>query len=157
MANRTKVLFICHGNICRSPMAEFILADIIKKRGLEDKLYVASCATSRDEIGNDTHYGTRNKLNSVGIPMYPRASVQLTKEDYKNYDYLLAMDNLNLRNIKKIIPSDPENKIYPLLHFAGISRDIADPWYTGNFDETYDDITLGIDAFLKFLEKNHKI
>ena len=152
-----KVMFICHGNICRSPMAEFILADIIKKRGLSDKISVSSCATSRDEIGNGTHYGTKNKLNSAGVPMYPRVSVQLTKADYKNYDYLLAMDNLNLRNIKKIIPSDPENKIYTLLTFAGISRDIADPWYTGNFDKTYDDIVMGIDAFLKYLEKNNLI
>lgn len=153
---KINVLFICHGNICRSPMAEFMFVDMVNKKGLSDKFYIDSCSTSREQIGEDTHYGTRRKLNEMGVPMYPRAARQLTKADYKKYDYIIAMDSLNMRNIKKIIKDDPEGKIYTLLQFAGLSRGIADPWYTGNFDETYDDISLGLDGFMKYLEEKYK-
>ena len=125
-----KVLMICHGNICRSPMAEFILKDMVKKKGMENSFLIASCATSREEIGNSLHPGARAK----------RAAVQLTKEDYTTYDYLLCMDQWNINNVKRIIGHDPKHKVHLLLEYAGVKRDIADPWYTGNFDVTYDDI-----------------
>ena len=148
-----KVLFICHGNICRSPMAEFVLKDMVKKRGREEEFFIASAATSREEIGNPVHYGTRNKLKQYGISVAGKTAVQVTKEDYKKYDYLIVMDSYNIRNLKYIIGEDMENKVYKLLSFAGKDRDIADPWYTGNFDETYEDIAEGCEGFLKYLQK----
>ena len=146
-----KVLMICHGNICRSPMAEFILKDMVKKKGMEDSFLIASCATSREEIGNSLHPGARAKLDEMGIPHKKRAAVQLTKEDYTTYDYLLCMDQWNIINVKRIIGHDPKHKVHLLLEYAGVKRDIADPWYTGNFDVTYDDIVQGCEAFLEEL------
>ena len=148
-----KIMFICHGNICRSPMAEFVMKDLVKKKRLEDVFEIASCATSREEIGNDMHYGSKNKLREVGIPFSRRRAVQLTRADYDSYDYLIAMDGYNLRNISRIIGSGPEKKVHLLLEYAGELRDIADPWYTGNFDDTYDDVKKGCTAFLDYLEK----
>ena len=133
-----KVLFICHGNICRSPMGEFILKDMVKKRGLEDSFQISSCATSREEIGNPMHPGARAKLDAMEIPHTKRQARQLTKQDYEVYDYLLCMDKWNINNVKRIINHDPKHKVHLLLEFAGKKRDIADPWYTGNFDETYE-------------------
>lgn len=146
-----KVLFICHGNICRSPMGEFILKDMVKKKGLEDSFQIASCATSREEIGNSLHPGAVRKLDEMGIPHRRRQAVQLTREDYDTYDYLLCMDRWNVNNVQRIIRHDPKHKVYMLLEFAGTKRDIADPWYTGNFDETYDDLVKGCKAFLEEL------
>ena len=159
-----KVLMICHGNICRSPMAEFILKDMVKKKGMENSFLIASCATSREEIGNSLHPGARAKLDEMGIPHKKRAAVQLTKEDYTTYDYLLCMDQWNINNVKRIIGHDPKHKVHLLLEYAGVKRDIADPWYTGcfvfismrntytgNFDVTYDDIVQGCEAFLEEL------
>ena len=147
-----KILFVCHGNICRSPMAEFVLKDMVKKKGMEEKFFIASAATSREEIGNPVHYGTRNKLKQYGISTEGKTAIQLTKEDYKKYDYLIAMDSYNIKNMNYIIGEDREKKVYKLLSFAGKGRDIVDPWYTGNFDETYEDIVEGCEAFLKYLE-----
>ena len=147
-----KILMICHGNICRSTMAEFVMKDMIKKAGLEDKYYIESAATSREEIGNDTHPGTKRKLTEVGIPYTKRKARQITKGEYDEYDYLVIMDQNNYRNLFRIIGSDPDNKVYKLLEFAGKDRDIADPWYTGNFDETYDDVMEGCQALLAHLE-----
>ncbi|MBE5922078.1 MAG: low molecular weight phosphotyrosine protein phosphatase [Lachnospiraceae bacterium] len=144
-----KVLFICHGNICRSPMAEFVMKDMVRKIGLEKEFYIASAATSTEEIDNDIHYGTRRKLREVGIPTSPRRAVQLTKADYMRYDYLIAMDSWNVRNILRIVGADPQKKVSLLLEFAGLHRDIADPWYTGNFDATYDDVCKGCQALLE--------
>lgn len=149
----TNVLFVCHGNICRSTMAEFVLKDMVKKRNIADEFYIASCATSREEIGNDTHRGTKKKLTEMKIPFTPRRAVQITKADYDKYDYILCMDRNNIRNITRIIPADKEGKIKKLLDFSTKPRDIADPWYTGNFDETFDDIVEGCEAFLKYLNK----
>jgi len=146
-----KILFICHGNICRSPMAEFVLKDMVKKRGIADKFFIASCATSTEEIGNPVHHGTRNKLAEFGISVKGKVAVQLTKADYDNYDYLIAMDTNNVRNIFRIIGTDPENKVCKLLGFANSDADIADPWWTGDFDETMDDVLKGCDALLKKL------
>jgi len=152
-----KILFICHGNICRSPMAEFLLKDMVKKQGLSDQFYIASAATSTEEIGNPVHHGTRRKLSEFGISTKGKYAIQMTKKDYDQYDYLIGMDDWNIRNIMRIIKRDPEHKVYKLLEFANSSRDIADPWYTGNFDITYDDIVEGCEAFLAYLEKEGRI
>lgn len=149
-----KILFICLGNICRSPMAEFLFKDMVAKRGLADKFYIASAATSSYEIGNPVHPGTRNKLAQYGIGVAGKTAVQLTKADYDKYDYLIGMESSNIRNILCIVGSDSRHKVYKLLQFAGSERDIADPWYTGNFDVTYNDIHEGCTALLEYLLKN---
>lgn len=146
-----KILFVCHGNICRSTMAEFLMKDMVSKAGREKDFYIASAATSREEIGNDIHPGTKRKLREQGVPFSRHAARQMTKQDYHDYDYIIGMDNENLRNILRITGGDPENKVFKLLDFANEDRSIADPWYTGNFDQTYDDILLGLQGLL---EKN---
>ena len=146
-----KVLFICHGNICRSPMAQSVLTHLINKRGLTDTFEINSAATSREEIGNSPHYGTVAKLREVNIPLIPHRAVQMTREDYDYYDYLIGMDTANIRNMNRIAGGDPDGKIYKLLSFAGSGRDVADPWYTGDFDTTYEDILTGCEAFLNSL------
>lgn len=151
-----KILMICHGNICRSPMAEFVMKDLIKKEGLEDKVFVASAATSREEIGNPVHYGTKRKLEQFGISVAGKYAVQLTKKDYETYDYLLGMDQQNIRNIYKIIGEDKERKVCRLLDLVENKRDIADPWYTGNFDKTYDDVLEGCEKLLSIVKKTVK-
>lgn len=143
-----KILFICHGNICRSPMAEYVMKDLVKKSGYEDNFYIQSAATSTEEIGNHIHYGTRNKMREMGIPTDNRVAVQMRKSDYQKYDYLIGMDRWNYKNIMRIVGEDSEGKVSLLLEFAGSSRDIADPWYTGNFDQTYEDIAEGCEALL---------
>ncbi len=145
-----KIMFVCHGNICRSPMAEFVLKDMVKKAGTENLFQIASSATSREEIGNPVHYGTREKLEEVGISVSGKYAVQMTKKDYEEYDYLIAMDSMNVRNILRIIGEDKDNKVCKLLDFAE-GGDIADPWYTGNFDVTYDDIVRGCTGLLEKL------
>ncbi|MBR5517224.1 MAG: low molecular weight phosphotyrosine protein phosphatase [Firmicutes bacterium] len=152
-----KILFICHGNICRSPMAEFVFKDMVRKQHLEDKFIIESAATSREEIGNDVHHGTKRKLAEVGVPVERRKARQVTKEDYKNYDYLLLMDEWNHRNLMRIIESDTNNKVHGLLDFSKNPRDIADPWYTGNFDITYDDVVEGCETFLAYLKEKGEI
>lgn len=148
----TKVLFVCHGNICRSPMAEFLLKDMVEKKGLEACFEIASAATSREEIGNPVHRGTRNKLAQFGISVAGKTARQMTRNDYEYYDYVIAMDRNNLRNIDRIIGSDSLNKVSLLLDFAGRNGEsIADPWYTGDFDLTYEDVKVGLDGFLKYL------
>ncbi len=151
-----KILFICLGNICRSPMAEFLMKDMVKKRGLESAFYIASAATSSYEIGNPVHPGTRKKLAQYGISVSGKTAVQLTKADYNKYDYLIGMEASNIRNILRITGGDPEHKVYKLLDFTGSNRDIADPWYTGNFDVTYDDIYEGCTALLEFLQNKNQ-
>lgn len=150
-----KVLFICHGNICRSPMAEFILKDMVKKLGMQDQFYIASAATSTEEIwgdrGNPVYPPARKKLAEHGISCQGKYAVQLKREDYAKYDYLIGMDSANIRNMERICGGDPEGKIYRMLSFAGVNRDVADPWYTGNFDVTYDDIMQGLQGFLAYL------
>lgn len=152
-----KVLFICHGNICRSTMAESVMTYLVKERHLEALFYINSAATSREEIGNTPHYGTVGKLRQVGIPLIPHRAVQMTAFDYQEYDYLIGMDTANIRNMQRIAGGDPEEKIYKLLTFAGSGRDVADPWYTGDFDATYRDVMDGCTAFLEYVLKSGKM
>jgi len=146
-----KILFVCHGNICRSPMAEFVLKDMIKKAGRADSVLIASAATSTEEIGNPVHRGTRQKLARYGISTAGKSAVQMKKSDYDKYDYLIGMDDWNIRNILRITGGDPEGKVHKLLEYANRPSNIADPWYTGNFDETYDDVKAGCEGLLKVL------
>ena len=132
-----KILFVCHGNICRSTMAESVMTYLVEKEGLADKFYINSAATSREEIGNGVHHGTVAKLKKEGIPVIPHRAVQMTLNDYEEYDYLIGMDTENIRNMQRISGGDPDEKIYKLLTFAGSGLDVADPWYTGDFEATY--------------------
>ncbi|MBR4111784.1 MAG: low molecular weight phosphotyrosine protein phosphatase [Ruminiclostridium sp.] len=146
-----KIVFICHGNICRSPMAEFVLKDMVKKRGIADDFFIESRATSTEEIGNGVHHGTTRKLAQYGISTIGKTAIQLRKSDYEKYDMLICMDSWNVRNTMRIIGSDKDEKVTKLLSFAGEGGDIADPWYTGNFDDTYDDVLRGCEGLLSYL------
>lgn len=146
-----KVLFVCHGNICRSTMAESVFTHMVKERHIDHLFEIYSAATSREEIGNGPHYGTVGKLRREGIPVVPHRAIQMTQKDYEYYDYLIGMDTANIRNMNRIVGGDPQDKIYKLLSFAGRGDDVADPWYTGDFDATYRDVVEGCEAFLEFL------
>ena len=148
-----KVLFICHGNICRSTMAQYVMQYLVDKRGLSDCFYIDSAATSTEEIGNRPHRGTQAKLYEVGIPCGDHRAVQMRRSDYEKYDYLIGMDTWNIRNMNRIAGGDPEHKIHKLLKFTNRGGDIADPWYTGNFDETYTDVMEGCQALLEHILK----
>ena len=148
-----KVLFVCHGNICRSTMAESVFTHMVKQRHMEHLFEIDSAATSREEIGNGPHYGTVGKLRQGGIPVVPHRAVQMTQADYDYYDYLIGMDTANIRNMNRIAGGDPDGKIYKLLSFAGSGRDVADPWYTGDFDSTYRDVVEGLEGFFEFLRE----
>ena len=152
----TKILFICHGNICRSPMAEFIFKDILTKNNLISDFYIASAATSTEEIwngvGNPVYPPAREELTKHGISCEGKRAVQVTKADYQKYDYLICMDSNNVRNLMRIIGKDPDNKVSLLLDYTDRKgASIADPWYTGNFTATYRDIVDGLDGFMKYL------
>ena len=149
-----KIMFVCHGNICRSPMAEFYMKHIVKRAGLESEISVDSTATSREEIGNDTHYGTRAVLDKHSIPYTRRRARQFTVDDYYDSDFVLLMDKNNARNIRYIVPEDTDGKIRLLLEFSGENASIADPWYTGEFDTTYRDVTRGCNALLEYIKEN---
>ena len=148
-----KILFVCHGNICRSTMTQFVFQHMVNDQGLKDKFYIDSAATSREEIGNPPHYGTVNKLRQEGIPVLKHRAIQMTKQDYKEYDYIIGMDAWNIRNIMRIIGSDPEKKVSMLLDYTDRpGTEIADPWYTGNFDATYGDVLEGCTGLLEHLK-----
>lgn len=153
MQRKIKVLFVCHGNICRSTMAESVFTHMVKQRHMEHLFEIDSAATSREEIGNGPHYGTVGKLRQVGVPVVPHRAVQMTQADYDYYDYLIGMDTANIRNMNRIAGGDPDGKIYKLLSFAGSGRDVADPWYTGDFDSTYRDVVEGLEGFFEFLRE----
>lgn len=152
-----KVLFICHGNICRSTMAQFVMQDLVNKSGLKEHFYIDSMATSTEEIGNGPHRGTVNKLKQEGIPVLTHFAKQITAKDYHDFDYIIGMDTWNIRNLNKILKGDPDGKVYKLLSFAGSERDIADPWYTGDFDQTYADVIEGCTALLAGLRDEYNI
>lgn len=148
-----KILFICHGNIYRSPMAEFLFRDYVRKKGLEDHFHIESAATSYEEIGNRVHHGTRRILDSLGIDCSEKRARRMTKADYLDYDYLIGMDEENIRNMYRFYDNDPDGKIIQFLDYSRHPRAIADPWYTGNFEETYQDIKEGCESFLEHLKK----
>ena len=148
-----KVLFICHGNICRSTLAESVFTHKVNSLGLAHNFEIDSFATSREEIGNPPHYGTVNKLREEHIPLVPHHAKQITWKDYERADYIIGMDEMNLRNIMRILRSDPENKVHLLLDYTDRPGAIADPWYTGNFEATYRDVCEGCEGFLNSLGK----
>lgn len=146
-----RVAFCCHGNICRSTLAESVFTHKVKELGLSDQFMIDSFATSTEEIGNPPHRGTVNKLKEVGIPLVPHRAKQITWNDYIKFDYIIGMDTWNMENLSRMLKGDPEGKLYKFLIFAGSDRDIADPWYTGNFDKTYEDIVEGCCGLLNYL------
>ena len=148
-----KILFICHGNICRSTMSEYVMKYLTDQAGVASEFYIDSAATSREEIGNGVHHGTRQKLKEVGIPCGNHRARQMMRRDYEEFDYIIGMDAWNLRNMNRITGGDPDGKIHLLLDYSKHPRDIADPWYTGNFDDTYRDVVEGCEAFMKYLRE----
>lgn len=144
----TKVLFVCHGNICRSPMAEFVMKDMVKKAGLEGQFRIASAATSTEEIGNPVYPPARRKLAEHGIGCDGHAARQLTSRDYGDYDLLIGMDQANLRNMRRICGGDPDGKLRLLLDYTDHPGDVADPWYTGDFEATWRDVQAGCRGLL---------
>ena len=148
-----KILFICLGNICRSPMAEFVMKELVKEAGLSDKFEIASAATSTYELGNPVYPPARQKLSEHGISCKGKTARQLTKSDYEYYDYLIAMEQSNIRDIMRIIGSDPKQKVSLLLDFTDHPRDIADPWYTRDFEATWQDVFEGCESLLEKLRE----
>ena len=155
-----KILFVCHGNICRSPMAEFILKDMVKKRGIAEQFEIASAATSTEEIwngiGNPVYPPARKELAKHGIRCDGKRAVQLKASDYAYYDYLIGMDSMNMRNMERMTGHAAGEKMKMLLEYAGENRGITDPWYSGQFDVTYEDVVTGCTAFLDYLEREGK-
>ena len=147
-----KILFVCHGNICRSTMAEYVMKDLVRKAGLEDEFFIDSAATSTEEIGNGVHHGTKRKLAQMGVPCGDHRARQMTRADYEEFDLLIGMDNPNIRNMTRIAGGDPEGKIRRMLDYTNRPGEVRDPWYTGNFDETWDDVFEGCTNLLELLK-----
>ena len=148
----SKILFVCHGNICRSPMAESVFTYLVRKKGMDGKISCASAVAHTDEIGNAPHYGTREKLRKEGIPLVPHRARLMTKKDGDDFDLLIGMDEYNVRDMKRIVGERNAHKVHLLLEYAGSPRPIADPWYTGDFDETFEDVMEGCTALLDALQ-----
>lgn len=146
-----KILFVCHGNICRSTMAEYVMKHLIKQAGLSHEFYIDSAATSTEEIGNGVHHGTRRKLAQVGIPCGDHRARQVTWQDYQKFDLIIGMDETNRRNLLRMLKGDPEGKVSLLLDCTSRPGAIADPWYTGDFEATYRDVLEGCKALLEQL------
>ena len=146
-----KILFVCHGNICRSPMAEFVMKDMVEKAGLASEFSIASAATSTEELGNPVYPPARRKLAEHGIGCAGHAARQMTRRDYEENDLLIGMDSANIRNMRRMHHDDPDGKIHLLLDFAGRHRDVADPWYTGDFEATWQDVNAGCRGLLAYL------
>ncbi len=149
----TKILFVCHGNICRSPMAEFLMKELVHENGYEDKFYIESVATSREEIGNGVYPPVKRVLNARGIDCSGKRARQMTAEDYRKFDYIICMDSYNLRNMERIV-SDSERKYKKLLDFTNNPHDVADPWYSGDFKTTESEVESGCEGLLKFILEN---
>ena len=147
------IIFVCLGYICRSPMAEFVMKDIVEKAGLSHEFEIASAATSTYEIGNPVYPPARQKLAEHGIDCKGKTARQITKRDYDYYDYIVAMDQSNIRNLKNMLNNDPQGKISLLMDYPSRPADVADPWYTGDFQATWDDVSEGCEALLKFIMK----
>lgn len=148
-----KILFVCLGNICRSPMAEFVMKDLVKKSGIEELFEIASAATSCEELGNPVYPPARQKLAEHGISCKGKVARRITLQDYAYYDYIIAMDYSNVNNLKRIVGPDVDHKISMLLDYTDHPGEVADPWYTGNFDDTWNDVLAGCKGLLKQLEK----
>ena len=148
---KIKILFVCHGNICRSPMAEFIMKDLVKKNGVESRFEIASCATSREEIGNSVYPPAKRKLAEHNISCEGKKARQFTKEDYNYYDYIITMDTNNLRNLTPFVKEDKENKISLMMSHCQENKNVADPWYTGDFEATWQDLFKACTALLQNL------
>ena len=144
----TRILFVCHGNICRSPMAEFVMKDLVQKAGLADQFYIESAATSTEEIGNEVYPPAKRKLAEHGIGCKGKKARQMRDNDYSRFDLLIGMDEWNIRNMTRICGGDPEGKIHKLLNYTKRKGDVADPWYTGNFEATWQDVTEGCQCLL---------
>lgn len=149
----TKILFVCHGNICRSPMAEYVMKDLVKQAGLEKEFSIASAATSTEEIGNGVYPHARRKLQEHGIACTGHAARQLRQSDYQAYDLLIGMDRANLRNMLRICGGDPEGKISLLMDHTSRKGEVADPWYTGDFETTWQDVLEGCQELLEQLKR----
>lgn len=152
-----KVLFVCHGNICRSPMAEFTMKEIVAKHGLSDAFFIASAGTSNEELGNPIYPRAAEELTRRGVPFSQRRAVQLRRDDYDKYDFLVGLDKWNISNMLRIFGGDAQRKVVRLLDFSDIPRDVADPWYTRKFDVTYEDILEGCKFFFNHLLREHLI
>lgn len=152
----TKILFVCHGNICRSPMAEFVMKDLVKKAGLESQFHIASAATSTEEIGNPLYPPARRKLAERGIGCAGKTARQLARADYDQYDLLIGMDSANLRNMRRICGGDPKGKIHLLMEYTDHPGDVADPWYTDDFEATWRDVLAGCSGVLELLQSRRK-
>ena len=148
-----KILFVCHGNICRSPLAEFIMKKLVNEKGLEHEFFIASAATSTEEIGRPIYPPVRKILDNLRIDYSGKTAVQVKKSDYEKYDYIVCMEKYNLRNLARIIGEDTEHKVSLLLDFTATPRDVADPWYTGDFETTLKDVKLGCNGLLEYILK----
>ena len=152
MQDKVKILFVCHGNICRSPIAEFVMKQLIMDAGMEDQFYIESAATSTEEIGNPVYPPARRKLAEHGISCAGKTARQITRQDYQKFDYLIGMDDANLRNMKRFYNNDPEGKISLLMDYTNQPGSVADPWYTGDFEATWIDVLEGCTELLKHLQ-----
>ncbi len=148
-----KILFVCHGNICRSPMAEFVMKELVAREGLSAEFYIASAATSTEEIGNPVYPPAKRRLAQAGISCEGKRAVRMTAKDYQSYDYLIGMDRYNISNMQRIAGGDPQGKIIRLLDLTGRPGDVADPWYTGDFEATFRDVTEGCRALLNLCKE----
>ena len=153
MGKTFHILFVCHGNICRSPMAEFIMKDLVAKEGLSGRFHIESAATSTEEIGNEVYPPAKQKLAEHGISCKGKTARQMTAADYYRFDLLIGMDRWNLRNMKAICGGDPDNKIHLLMDYTKRPGEVADPWYTGNFDATWRDVLEGCSALLESIAR----